>query len=315
MASTRNEICSRLWELYKVGRNGPDENGSAYASTTSETLKEKFAHELYHGARLEMAEATENAASRVVSLNPVQCTVLATKGKLVDRFLLKYNASDTVMSMAASVIDRIGIDWAAGMIRVVRTDGIDEFPMEAKFPSDLRKGDIAWVLEPFVATGEKGGKIWSEMSKEERVAAAATVRNPSSMPKYLQKRRIEVEAIEFNHDTRDAWVEIAYKEIEPFAKDDAEEQELLAELGLTALEAATSENSANEGAEAQASQGELAERPEGEEIKRDPDDHEAPHDASGITEEDLEALVEGLDDESNPELPTATTTIPDGDLP
>ena len=286
MAGTRNEICSKLWKLYQVGRKGMDAQGGSYDSTTSQTLKSVFAHEIFYGAKLEFNEATANAASNTVSLSGVQSLVLASRGKLMDKYNLKYEtAEDAVRNMGPSMIDSIKVDWEKRMVCVTKTDGTNDYDQLAKLPFDVSVDDVAWVLEQFVATGEKNGKVWSEMSKEERAATPSTsLRAASSMPKYLQKRRLKVDGIKFNHDGREAWAEVTYVEIEPFAKNDAEEQELLAELGLSAAEAAEQEGESQAATEEASTAGELAEREEAH-------DEPAPLNLSGVSIDELNELV------------------------
>lgn len=294
MAGTRNEICTKLWKLYQVGRKGMDAQGGSYDHNTSMTLKEVFAHEIFYGAKLEFNEATANAASNTVSLSGLQSMVLASRGKLMDKYNLKYETTeDAVRNMGPSIIDSIKVNWTARTVCVTKTDGTNDFDQIAKLPFDVSVGDIAWVLEQFVAAGEKNGKVWSEMTKEDRAATPSTsLRAASSMPKYLQKRRLKVDSIIFNHDGREAWAEVTYIEIEPFAKNDAEEQELMAELGISAAEA---EQDQTEGAapEAATTNGELAQR------ESEQSDHHAPLDLSGVSLEDLNALV--MDEVEPPE--------------
>ena len=70
------------------------------------------------------------------------------------------------------------------------------------------------------------------MTPEERVEVSASgrLRNASNMPKRLMKRRVEVAGWHVRFDNRTGWIEVHYKEIEPFERSKQDEMALIEEF-------------------------------------------------------------------------------------
>ena len=247
MSRSRNEICQSLWGLYGTEKEISEKSGNleeAFAAKrVTSILRTVFAHELYHGAKLELNAAADNAATATVSLTSTQSRILLNTKKIMQISRLQFQPADekaakALKSLMGVEIENYGFspDEKHEQVCMVQTDGMNRAMLTAKNPiAGMKEGDIVWVQEPFVNYGERSGKIWADMTLEEQVEAAnaSAIRNPSQMPKYLMARRAKVAKIGLNTDGRNVWIEVLYEEIERFEKSEADEKALREELGIS----------------------------------------------------------------------------------
>lgn len=219
-----------------------------------EKFKAMFADELFAEARAALKANEANAAGGTLVLSAVQALTLKSRGHLMERINLSFreSADQVLKSMAGfeaidAKMDVVQPEKGENMLRIglVRTDGIEESIVFAE-TGVIAEGDVLFVLEPFMSE-DKTGKTWSDMTQEERASfsAAGAIRQASAMPKYLMRRRAEVKAVNLRHDNRTAWLEVIYKEIEPFERTKEEEQALIDEFHPT--KAAIGEAEADKG--------------------------------------------------------------------
>lgn len=235
---TKNEICLELWRFYKAERaDGLD----------VEPLKKTFRHELFLGYRTEGKNAIEGAAEQRITIQTMESLVLAKNKAITMKYRLNFrderNPQQMLRTMVGSMILETGISEDQKTIWAKKTDGENEFTIVADNPvADYKVDMVIWIAEPFVMSpDEKAGKLWSEMTKEEREEATnkAAVKSGSAMPKYMQKRRAKIKSITVNGDDVNAWLQLQIEEVEPFERQAFEDEEVLKELGISRDEAET----------------------------------------------------------------------------
>lgn len=273
-----------------------------------DAFKVTFADELFAEARAALKASEANAAGGTLVLSSVQALTLKSRGKLMERINLNFRESADQLLKSMAGFEAIGAELTvvqpppaspetenALRIALTRTDGIEESIVYAEV-AVIAEGDTLFVLEPFTSE-DKTGKVWSEMTAEERAtfSAAGSIRQASSMPKYLMKRRARVEKVDLRHDNRTAWLEVHYVEIEAFDRSKEEEQALIAEFHPTSD--AIGEASKNEEVALEAKGNDQGSEPE-DELLREAQainagdlDHEDMHEGLGeLGEDDLNTL-------------------------
>ena len=321
MSRSRNEICQSMWSLYCTEKEVSEKSGKleeAFAAKrVTSILRTCFAHELYHGAKLELNAAADNAATATVSLTSTQSRILLNTKKIMQISRLQFQPADekaekALKSLMGIEIENFGFspDEKREQVCMVQTDGINRATLAAKNPiAGMKEGDIVWVQEPFVNYGERAGKIWADMTIEEQIEAAnaSAIRNPSQMPKYLMARRAKIAKIGLNTDGRNVWIEVMYEEIERFEKSEADEKALREELGISEEDAKGEDASEAKAETTHESVGEMA--PPDDEVGIPLDEQElgAMHDE--IAEQNSEDSAEG------DHAPAAIDTIHDEELP
>lgn len=207
------EMRAALFTLYNVMKESK-------GCDPVQILRDHFADELYTEAVAELKGRIDTAASGTALLTGTQALALKARGRLMERLNLKFRESPEQLleSMAGFEVFDFGIDKVDGkdVLALHRTNGITESTVYADIP-DLEEGQILFVLEPFGTIGDEE-KTWTEMTAEEREKAAGNIRNASSLPKRMMKRRAKVKSIDQRFDNRTGWLEIHYEEIEPYSR-------------------------------------------------------------------------------------------------
>lgn len=207
------EMRATLFALYNVMKESK-------GCDPVQILRDHFADELYTEAVAELKGRIDTAASGTAILTGTQALALKARGRLMERLNLKFRESPEQLleSMAGFEVFDFGIDKVDGkdVLALHRTNGITESTVYADIP-DLEEGQILFVLEPFGTIGDEE-KTWTEMTAEEREKAAGSIRNASSLPKRMMKRRTKVKSIDQRFDNRTGWLEIHYEEIEPYSR-------------------------------------------------------------------------------------------------
>lgn len=227
------EIREDLFDLYQESK--------AEGSVALEKLKAVFADELYAVGVQRMKANESRAAEGVAFLSCVQALALDKRGVLMERKNLRFQetADEIVKSMAGyevigaklllngALVDHVEKvkEGDVVMLALMRTNGIEESVVMAEIENDFINNKVLFVLEPFA------DKPWTEMTDEERRSLEpGKLRPASNMPKRMMKRRVEVAGWRVRFDNRTGWIEVHYKQIEPFERTKEEEQALIDEF-------------------------------------------------------------------------------------
>lgn len=227
------EIREDLFDLYQESK--------AEGSVALEKLKAVFADELYAVGVQRMKANESRAAEGVAFLSCVQALALDKRGVLMERKNLRFQetADEIVKSMAGyevigaqlllngALVDHVEKveEGDVVMLALMRTNGIEESVVMAEIENDFINNKVLFVLEPFA------DKPWTEMTDEERRSLEpGKLRPASNMPKRMMKRRVEVAGWHVRFDNRTGWIEVHYKQIEPFERTKEEEQALIDEF-------------------------------------------------------------------------------------
>lgn len=236
---TKNEICLGIWQHYKELKAhavSARDNITAGTIFVLNIFREAFKHEIYLGAKVEQKEAFNDAAMNVFTLNMLQSQILHKKGRVVVKQRLRFNEGLEQIQRPAGSVMVLDARWMQDhSISVMKSDGETDFIVTADNPfPDIQDATILWIAEPWVPTGESQGKAWYEMTPEERAKAntAGVLRAASTFPKYLQRRRAEVENIEVCNDDREVWLEYILVVAPGFDRQTFEEDALKVELGI-----------------------------------------------------------------------------------
>lgn len=235
------EIREALFGLYETGKEIAANPDTKLEAIPLEKFKGMFADELYAVAMQRMKANESRAAEGVVFLSCVQALALDKRGVLMERRNLRFQetADEIIKSMAgyevigaqlllngAKVehIEKVE-DGDVVMLALMRTNGIEESVVMAEIENDFINNKVLFVLEPFA------DRPWTEMTDEERRSLEpGKLRPASNMPKRMMKRRVEVAGWHVRFDNRTGWLEVHYKQIEPFERTKEEEQALIDEF-------------------------------------------------------------------------------------